>query len=123
MLLVGLACSADCATAGECSTEKVNGDCTLTIDRSYPVAMPTIQMRRGAKMTVVVTNPLGFETLSLDPQSAGGPATSATPAAPGTGAYAGRARGCGEAECRLGQSRCRFPRSGRRSHGNLQQGR
>jgi hypothetical protein len=70
MLLVGLACSADCATAGECSTEKVNGDCTLTIDRSYPVAMPTIQMRRGAKMTVVVTNPLGFETLSLDPQSA-----------------------------------------------------
>jgi len=70
MLLLGLACCAGYATAGECSTEKVNGDCTLTVDRAYPVAMPAIQMRRGAKMTVVVTNALGFETLSLDPQSA-----------------------------------------------------
>lgn len=53
----------------ECSTEKVNDDCTITIDRSYPVATPTIQMRPGKTANVRVLNPLPFEVLSLDIQS------------------------------------------------------
>lgn len=59
-----------CASAQECSTEKVNGDCVLTIDRNYPVTAPTIQLRRGKTLTVKVSHPLQFETLTLDPQSA-----------------------------------------------------
>lgn len=59
-----------CASAQECSTEKVNGDCTVTIDRSYPVTTPTIQLRRGKTLTVKVAHPLQFELLTLDPQSA-----------------------------------------------------
>jgi hypothetical protein len=54
----------------ECSTETVNGDCTVTVDRNYPVASPTLQMRRDKKITVIVLNPLPFESLSLDPVSA-----------------------------------------------------
>ena len=54
----------------ECSTEKVNSDCTVTIDRLYPVSLPIIQLRRGQSLTVKVAHPLQFETLSLDPQSA-----------------------------------------------------
>src|ERR1700674_4575793 len=53
-----------------CSTEKVNGDCTLNIDRSYPIALPTLQMQPGKRITVNVINPLPFETLTLDPLSA-----------------------------------------------------
>jgi hypothetical protein len=56
--------------AQECSTEKVNGNCTVTIDRTYPVTTPTIQMGRKKKLTVIVVNQLAFEALSLDPQSA-----------------------------------------------------
>lgn len=52
-----------------CSTEVVNPDCTVHIDRNYPITLPTLQMRRGAKVTVVVDNPLAFESLTLDPQS------------------------------------------------------
>ena len=59
-----------CASAQECSTEKVNGDCTLTFDRLYPVTNPTIQMRRGKTMTVKISNAFVFETLTLDLQSA-----------------------------------------------------
>jgi hypothetical protein len=55
--------------AQECSTEIVNGNCTVTIDRSYPVALPTIQMRPGKTLKVNVLNPLPFEILSLDLQS------------------------------------------------------
>ncbi len=55
--------------AQECSTEKVNDDCTVTIDRSYPVGLPTIQMRPGKKVTVKVLNGLPFEILSLDLQT------------------------------------------------------
>jgi hypothetical protein len=58
------------AFAAECSTERVNRDCTVTINRLYPVNLPTIQMRHGSKLTVTVTNPLLFEMLTLDPQSA-----------------------------------------------------
>jgi len=53
-----------------CSTESANPDCTLAIDRLYPVTPPTIQMKRGATMTVKVSNPLPFETITLDLQSA-----------------------------------------------------
>jgi hypothetical protein len=50
-----------------CSTEKVNHkDCTVYISRRYPVTLPTIQMHPGKKVTVVVLQPLGFESLSLD---------------------------------------------------------
>lgn len=50
-----------------CSTEKVNHtDCTFTLDRRYPVTFPTFQMDHGKKITVIVRNPLAFETLSLD---------------------------------------------------------
>ena len=53
-----------------CSTEKVNGDCTIYVDRLNPVTFATIPMRPGKKVSVKVLNPLPFETLSLDPQGA-----------------------------------------------------
>lgn len=52
-----------------CSTERVNGNCVVTIDRNYPITLPTIQMRKNATVTVNVVNPLPFEQLSLDFQS------------------------------------------------------
>ena len=55
--------------AQECSTEKVNNDCTVTIDRAYPVALPTIQLRHGRRVIVRVQNGLPFEVLSLDLQT------------------------------------------------------
>jgi len=55
----------------QCSTEKVNhGDCTVVIDRRYPVMLPTIQMSPDTKVFVVIQEPLAFETLSLDETSA-----------------------------------------------------
>jgi len=53
-----------------CSTEKVNGDCFLNIDRRYPISMPTFQMRKNAHLTVYVFHPFAFESLTLDPGSA-----------------------------------------------------
>lgn len=50
-----------------CSTEKVNGNCSINIDRMNPITMPTIQMKRGAKITVYVFHPFAFEALTLDP--------------------------------------------------------
>jgi hypothetical protein len=58
------------ARGEECSTEKVNHNCTLTINRQYPIAVPTIQMRPHDKVTVVVLHPLPFEILTLDFQNA-----------------------------------------------------
>lgn len=53
-----------------CSTEKINHqDCVVVIDRRYPVAWPTIQMKPRTHVRVVVDNPLEFETLSLDESS------------------------------------------------------
>jgi hypothetical protein len=50
-----------------CSTEKINNeDCIVVIDRRYPVTWPTIQMKPGRHVRVVVDHPLEFETLSLD---------------------------------------------------------
>lgn len=54
----------------DCSTEIVNGNCTVTINRPYPITMPTIQVRPGKQVAVVVANPLSYETLSLDAQTA-----------------------------------------------------
>ncbi len=53
-----------------CSTEKVNRDCFLNIDRRYPISMPTFQMNKGAHITVYVFHPLPFESLTLDPGTA-----------------------------------------------------
>jgi hypothetical protein len=47
-----------------------HNDCTVQVDRYYPLTLPTIQMKRGKKVTVVVDNLLPFETLSLDFQTA-----------------------------------------------------
>jgi hypothetical protein len=52
-----------------CSTETVNPNCVVHFDRRYPVTLPTFQMRAGAKVTVVLDNPLPFEAVTLDPQS------------------------------------------------------
>src|ERR1700761_1792678 len=53
-----------------CSTEKVNhSDCMFQIDRRYPVTFPTLQMAHGKKVHVVLTNPVPFETLTLDETS------------------------------------------------------
>jgi hypothetical protein len=54
----------------ECSTEKVNGNCFINVDRMNPITMPTIHMKRGAKITVYVFHPLAFEALTLDPGTA-----------------------------------------------------
>jgi len=62
-------CWAQLTPPATCSTQKVNGDCSITIDRNYPVTLPTIQMRSGRKVWVNVVNPLAFESLTLDPQS------------------------------------------------------
>ena len=53
--VVLLTCSrtaAEESPTDECSTEKANGDCTITVDRSYPVVLPTIQMRAGMNVHV-----------------------------------------------------------------------
>jgi hypothetical protein len=53
-----------------CSTEKINHqNCVVVIDRRYPVTWPTIQMKPGKRVGVLVENPLDFETLSLDESS------------------------------------------------------
>jgi hypothetical protein len=49
-----------------CSTETVNGNCYIDIDRRYPVTPPTIQMRKNAKITVNVYHTYSFETLRRD---------------------------------------------------------
>jgi hypothetical protein len=53
-----------------CSTEKTNGDCSVSIDRDYPITLPTFRMRPGSHVHVVVLHSLPFESLSLDVQSA-----------------------------------------------------
>lgn len=54
-----------------CSTEKINHqDCTVVIDRRYPITMPTFQMSPGKQVIVAVQSPLPFETLTLDETSA-----------------------------------------------------
>jgi hypothetical protein len=55
----------------QCSTEKVNHeDCTVIVDRRYPITLPTIQMSPGKRVIVKVQDRLAFETLTLDETSA-----------------------------------------------------
>jgi hypothetical protein len=53
-----------------CSTEKVNGNCVVNIDRTHPIVMPTFSMHPGSHIVVNVLKPYPFETLTLDPQTA-----------------------------------------------------
>lgn len=55
-----------------CSTEKVNRNCTLTIDRVDLLQPPTVQMYPGTVVTVRIVNSLPFEQVSLDWQSSAG---------------------------------------------------
>lgn len=68
LLFAGLCMTALAATdPPPCSTEKVNHvDCTLTINRWYPVTLPTIQMSQGKHIIVKLENPVPFESVSLD---------------------------------------------------------
>lgn len=50
-----------------CSTEKVNRDCFVNLDRKYPITMPTFKLHRGSHITVCVFHPVPFEMLTLDP--------------------------------------------------------
>jgi len=50
-----------------CSTEKVNGNCFVNIDRKYAITTPTFKLHRGSHITVCVFHPFPFETLTLDP--------------------------------------------------------
>jgi hypothetical protein len=49
-----------------CSTEKVNRDCVVNIDRRYPITLPTYQLHKGSHITVYVFHPFAFEALTLD---------------------------------------------------------
>jgi hypothetical protein len=49
-----------------CSYTATNGNCTLTIDRLNPVTPPTIYVRRGDTVSVVVNDLSPFEDLTLD---------------------------------------------------------
>ena len=49
-----------------CSYEAINGSCNLTIDRLNAVAPPTIYVRHGKTVTVVVSSSLPFEHLTMD---------------------------------------------------------
>src|ERR1700721_456680 len=54
------------STTPECSLSKTNESCTLTIDRSNPVAPSTVQMYSDQQLTVIINNPLPFERYFLD---------------------------------------------------------
>ena len=58
------------AGAQVCAYAAVNGSCTLTLDRINPVGPPTIYVRRGSHVTVLVTHPLPFEHLTVNEKSA-----------------------------------------------------
>jgi hypothetical protein len=49
-----------------CSVAKTNTSCELTIDRTNPVAPPTIQMYSDQTLTVEIINPQPFERYFLD---------------------------------------------------------
>lgn len=61
-----LARSASAQSPPECSLSKTNETCTLVIDRSNPVAPPTVQMYSDQQLTVKIKNPLPFERYFLD---------------------------------------------------------
>jgi hypothetical protein len=53
----------------ECSLAKTNKKCKLIIDRTIPVAPPTIQMYSNQVLTVIIKNAKPFERYFLDYQS------------------------------------------------------
>ena len=53
----------------ECSLTGLNGNCIYTVDRVNPITQPTIYVRHGAKVTVVVNHAFPFERLTVDPKS------------------------------------------------------
>jgi len=60
---------AQAQTGKPCSFAAINGDCTLTINRTVPVTPPIIYVQHGHTVTVRVPDPLPFEHLSLDVKS------------------------------------------------------
>lgn len=58
------------AYAQTCSYTAINGNCTLPLNRTAPVAPPTIYVQHGHTVTVTVPNPLPFEHLTMDLKSA-----------------------------------------------------
>ena len=69
LLLMFLSWTVQVKAQEPCSTEKVNSSCTITIDRAYPLVLPTVQMRPGEKVIVKIDHSLPYEILSLDLQS------------------------------------------------------
>jgi len=53
----------------ECSLAKTNNNCKLIIDRSNPIAPPTVQMYSNQVLTVIVKKPKPYESYFLDYQS------------------------------------------------------
>jgi hypothetical protein len=49
-----------------CSTEKVNGNCYVNINRLYPYSYPGFLMKPHSSVTVNVFHPLEFEKLTLE---------------------------------------------------------
>jgi hypothetical protein len=66
MATVSIAGSLALEAQNVCSVAKTNTNCELTIDRSNPVAPPTIQMYSDQTLTVQISNPLPFERYFLD---------------------------------------------------------
>jgi hypothetical protein len=66
---IALLCLPVGAHAQACAYAAVNGNCLLKLDRLNPVAPPTIYVRRGSHVTVLVTHPLPFEHLMMDLKS------------------------------------------------------
>ena len=48
-----------------CSTQIANSDCTLAIDRYFPLTYPSIQMRKKATLHVKLNNSFPFERVAL----------------------------------------------------------
>lgn len=81
LVLLALVLTSAALAAGEdkevpCSLTGLNGNCRLIVDRTNPITPPTIYVRHGSKVKVVVKHTLPFETLSMDLKS-----TSTTPSA------------------------------------------
>lgn len=49
-----------------CSFTSINGNCQVNVDRANAITLPTIYMKPGSSLTVVVYNATPLETLTLD---------------------------------------------------------
>jgi hypothetical protein len=66
ILTIGAARSVMAQNPKPCSYTAVNDNCSVTINRMNPVTPPTIYVKRGGSVTVVVTDPSPLEDLTLD---------------------------------------------------------